>query len=289
MPVAAIEALIELLGHTTSSTVHETLEIVKAQSERLKDSVSNPIPLRAGTDMFFQYLLRSLKQPTSNSAGSGHDSFDETRQHLLRHSRLFIARAKEARNTIAVRGARYVKPGTTVLTAGGSRLVKMLLCRAAELRKKENGSVDFKVVYVMDGAKDNEPAVKALRELRVPVATVDVNSAAFSIALGKVDTVFVGAEAVAQNGAILSRMGTYQLALLAKALKKPVYAVSETHKFVRVSPTVQRDLASIGVQQGVLDFRTSNNDKVNGPAASQGQIDMTVNILHPSVRVCNVR
>ena len=45
MPVAAIEALVELLGASHSSTVFETMDLVKAQSEKLRAAVTNPIPL----------------------------------------------------------------------------------------------------------------------------------------------------------------------------------------------------------------------------------------------------
>ncbi|KAL8901390.1 MAG: hypothetical protein Q9192_000605 [Flavoplaca navasiana] len=61
----------------------------------------------------------------------------------------------------------------------------------------------------------------------------------------------VGAEGVVENGGIVSRIGTYQLAMLAKSVRKPVYVVAESHKFVRLYPLGQYDLP---VQQTVVDF-----------------------------------
>ena len=67
--------------------------------------------------------------------------------------------------------------------------------------------------------------------------------------------IFVGAEGVVENGGIISRLGTYQIAMLAKASKKPFYVVSESHKFVRLYPLGQHDL---GIEQNVVDFRTAD-------------------------------
>lgn len=276
MPVAAIEALIELLSHLTTSTVFETVEIVKAQIAHLKSSVPNPIPPTAGAELFTRTLLSSLRQETKDDDGDDHAgptriasstkmSFEDMRQYLVRNSRGFAAQAKAARAVIADVGARYVTAGSTVLTTGGSRCVKQLLLRAADRRTQLHGSPDFRVIYVMDGSPDSEIAVKALREHNVPVATVDVASAAHAMRLGKVNRVFVGAEAVCQRGGVLSRMGTYQLAMLANEHKADFYVVTETHKFAMVLPLDQIDVTRLGVKQKILDFKRS--DQENTPAS----------------------
>ncbi|PSR80657.1 hypothetical protein BD289DRAFT_440385 [Coniella lustricola] len=277
MPVAAIEALIELLSHLTTSTVFETVEIVKAQIAHLKSSVPNPIPPTAGAELFTRTLLSSLRQETKDDDGdddaagptriasSTKMSFEDMRQYLVRNSRGFAAQAKAARAVIADVGARYVTGGSTVLTTGGSRCVKQLLLRAADRRIQLHGSPDFRVIYVMDGSSDSEIAVKALREHNVPVATVDVASAAHAMRLGKVNRVFVGAEAVCQRGGVLSRMGTYQLALLANEHKADFYVVTETHKFAMVLPLDQNDVTRLGVKQKILEFKRSEDETTPAP------------------------
>lgn len=284
MPVAAIEALIELLSHTTASTVFETIEIVKSQIELLKTSVANPIPPTAGAELFMKTLLRSLRQETGDLgskmrvASNSEMSFDEMRQYLVRNSRNFAAQAKAARVAIADVGARYVTPGSTVMTSGGSRCVKQLLLRAAERRTELNGSPDFRVIYVMDGSADSEPAVRALRERGVPVSTVDLASMAHAMKLGRVDRVFVGAEAVCQRGGVLSRMGTYQLAMVAKNLNKDFYVVTETHKFAMILPMDQTDVAGrLGIKQTILDFKKGGESDVPVlESPSQWRADYTV-------------
>jgi translation initiation factor eIF-2B subunit alpha len=84
----------------------------------------------------------------------------------------------------------------------------------------------------------------------------------------------VGAEGVVENGGIVSRMGTYQMGMLAKATGKPFYVVSESHKFVRLYPLGQRDL---GIEQNVVDFRTAKGQESESgspPPGDEGVADM---------------
>ncbi|KAH7031317.1 translation initiation factor-like protein eif-2b subunit alpha [Microdochium trichocladiopsis] len=258
MPVAAIEALIETLGHSRSSTVFETMDLVKTQSAKLLASVANPIPLSHGTDLFQQYLVMSLKQdPSSKSPDSiplsPHENFEEVRQHLLRNGRLFASRAKESREKIASLGRRFIANDSVVLTHGGSRVVGTLLGRAAE-QSGSDAPRRFKVIHVINEAEATESnrVVAALRAKGVPVATIPDSAVAY--AMSKVSMVVVGAEAVTSNGGIISRLGTYQIALLAKAAQKDFFVAGEQHKFGKTFPLDQFD---IGFEQNLLDFHAS--------------------------------
>ncbi|KAK1962551.1 initiation factor 2 subunit family protein [Colletotrichum eremochloae] len=255
-PVAAIEALISLLNASGTTTVYETLDLVKRASNTLHASVNNPVPLQAGTDLFLQYLVSSLKQQegAQSAVANPHQSFDAVRTHLLRNGRLFASRAIAARDRIADAGWRFVRDGKVVLTHGASRAVSTLLFRAAD--QFGDGGVRFKVVYVRDEHRPAESGrvVRELREKGIPVAEIAESSVAHVLGLlRQVHMVIVGAEAVTQNGGIISRMGTYQIAKLAKQAGLPFYVAAESHKFVRKVPLDQRDL---GFKQHVLDFRT---------------------------------
>ncbi|OQN97350.1 hypothetical protein B0A48_16414 [Cryoendolithus antarcticus] len=251
MPVAAIEALIIALADTPATTVSETLDLVQNLTAQLKRNIPNPISLSAGTDLFQQYLISSLQRPTGNGG------FEEIRTHLVQNGRLFVERAKAARETIAGFGKHFIRDGSTVLTNGGSRVVGSLLKSAAESENASGrGSIRFKVIYVVSGVekmdKEAQDNIAALRERDVPVAVIAPTSVAY--VMDGVTQCFVGAEGVVENGGIISRMGTYQMAVLAKAMGKPFYVVSESHKFVRLYPIGQQDL---GIEQNVVEFRTS--------------------------------
>lgn len=247
MPVAAIEALIELLVQSRAVTVYETLDLVKTQSDYLKSRIPNSISLSAGTDLFQRYMINSLK-PSSTG------NFETVRQHLLSNGRLFVSRARAARDKIANYGRHFVRDETVVLTHGGSRVVGELLSKAAEA-SASGGNVRFNVIYVMNNARQSESkaVVSSLRSKGVPVATI--SEGAVGYAMGKVDLVIVGAEGVVENGGIISRLGTYQIALLAKAAGKPFYVAAESHKFVRLYPLGQYDL---GIDQEIIKFKTED-------------------------------
>ncbi|KYK61395.1 translation initiation factor eIF-2B subunit alpha [Drechmeria coniospora] len=242
-PVAAIESLVILLKAVPSTTVYETLDTVKIHSDRLKASVANPVPLTAGTDLFLHYLVSSLKQQEG--------SFDAVRTHLLRNGHLFAERANAARNGVAEAGWRFVRDGKCVLTHGASRSVAGVLARASKILPGK-----FRVIYVRDEARPAESGrvVDQLRGMGIPVAEIPEAAVAHVMGLlRQVHMVFVGAEAVTQNGGIISRVGTFQIAQLAVARKIPFYVAAETHKFVRKFPLDQRDL---GFKQEMLHFTT---------------------------------
>ena len=278
MPVAAIEALVSLLASAPSlTTISETLDLLATSVATLKRSISNPISLSAGTDLFQRYLITTLQRggsttgsSLSSSQGAGED-FQAIRAHLLSNGRLFVARAKDARRAIAAIARRFIREGSTVLTNGGSRVVGAVLRAAAEAQTRETGAPRFKVVYVSSGSGsawadvEGSGTIAALRALHVPVAVIPEAAVAYS--MGKVSMVLVGAEGVVENGGIISRMGTYQVGVLAKAASKPLYVVAESHKFVRMFPLGQYDL---GFEQNVLDFTTDNGVANVGLGVSTG-------------------
>lgn len=50
----------------------------------------------------------------------------------------------------------------------------------------------------------------------------------------------VGAEGVVENGGVINKLGTYQIALCAKSLNKPFYVAAESYKFARLYPLNQQ-------------------------------------------------
>ncbi|SLM35071.1 translation initiation factor eif-2b alpha [Lasallia pustulata] len=255
MPIAAIDSLILLLSQSTSTTISETLSLLATSTSTLKHAIPNPISLSAGTDLFQRYLITTLQRPERPphpSDSHGHD-LRALRNHLLSNGRLFVQRAKESRAAIARFGKSFVRDGSVVLTNGGSRVVGALLKAAAEDRE---GSVRFRVIYVLGqcapgGEVEGAGIVRELRRSGVPVATVPEAAVAYS--MGKVDVVIVGAEGVVENGGVISRLGTFQIGVLARSAGKPFYVVAESHKFVRLYPLGQYDLP---IEQKVVDFTT---------------------------------
>jgi translation initiation factor eIF-2B subunit alpha len=246
MPVAAIEALVSALATKSTSTFAETLEFLEAQIDLLINSVANSISLSAGTDLFKRYLIQSTQD--------GGEEFDVIRSHLIANGLTFVQNAKTARERIAKFGMQMIRDNKVVLTSGGSRVVGALLL---EVAIASHGSVRFKVIYVL-GPPSSNPSderegmdiVNKLRQLGVPVATISAEDVAY--ALVKSDMVIVGAEGVVVDGGVISRMGTCQLAIMAKRANKPFYVLAESHKFVKLKPYNSHDLP---IKQHIIDYR----------------------------------
>ena len=94
----------------------------------------------------------------------------------------------------------------------------------------KNRGVDFRVIIV-DGRPKNE-GLELLRRLSaagITLTYIDLNFA--SHVINRVTKVFLGAAALFANGCVMSRVGSAQLALVAKCANKPVIVCCETYKF----------------------------------------------------------
>ncbi|KAJ4893423.1 NagB/RpiA/CoA transferase-like superfamily protein [Raphanus sativus] len=67
-----------------------------------------------------------------------------------------------------------------------------------------------------------------LSKLDVPVKLLLDSAVAYSMA--EVDMVFVGADGVVESGGVINMMGTYQMAVVAHSMNKPVYVAAESYK-----------------------------------------------------------
>lgn len=81
---------------------------------------------------------------------------------------------------------------------------------------------------------------RVLSEKGIPCTLVLDSAVAYM--MERVDIVLVGAEAVVENGGIVNKLGTFQIATVAKAFDKPFYVAAEIYKFARLFPLRQRDI-----------------------------------------------
>lgn len=81
-----------------------------------------------------------------------------------------------------------------------------------------------------------EEVKKICDEHQIPCKLVLDSAVGLVLASSNIDAVFVGAEAVLENGGIVNRVGTLTLALVAKAYNKPFYVFAESLKFLKRFP-----------------------------------------------------
>ncbi|KAG5318691.1 EI2BD factor, partial [Pseudoatta argentina] len=116
-----------------------------------------------------------------------------------------------------------ISDGNVILTYGYSSLIHKILVEAHAAGKQ------FRVVVV-----DGRPWLEGKEQLRrltkhgIECSYILIN--ALSFIMPEVSKVFLGAHAILANGAVMSRVGTAQIALMAKAFNVPVLVACETHK-----------------------------------------------------------
>ncbi|KAI3364334.1 hypothetical protein L3Q82_011140 [Scortum barcoo] len=129
-----------------------------------------------------------------------------------------------AATAIAKSSIEKISDGDVILVYGCSSLVNHILCEAFEKNRK------FRVIVV-----DSRPRLEgreALRRLvQRGISCTYVLISAVSYILPEVSKVFLGAHALLANGYVMSRVGTSQIALVAKAFNVPVLVCCETYKF----------------------------------------------------------
>uniref|UniRef100_A0A673NBJ9 Translation initiation factor eIF2B subunit delta n=1 Tax=Sinocyclocheilus rhinocerous TaxID=307959 RepID=A0A673NBJ9_9TELE len=132
-----------------------------------------------------------------------------------------IILASEAISKYAI---EKISNGDVILVYGCSSLVNHILCEAFEKQRK------FRVIVV-----DSRPRLEGRETLRrlvkKGIRCTYVLISALSYILPEVSKVFLGAHALLANGYVMSRVGTSQIALVAKAYNVPVLVCCETYKF----------------------------------------------------------
>lgn len=151
------------------------------------------------------------------------------------------------------------------MTHGYSRVVLSVLRKAVRSDRR------ISVIATESRPQNNGVTLASrLAEEGIPVTLISDSAAAHM--MDQVDLVFVGAEAVVENGGIINNMGTYQLALVAKAHNKPFYVAAETFKMTRDYPLNQQ---SIPIQTFAPAPQTSDvpAPSVHSPRTNTQQTD----------------
>ncbi|KAI9286005.1 hypothetical protein BC943DRAFT_365405 [Umbelopsis sp. AD052] len=251
-----LETLRQVGETIQDASIYDSKEWKSLSNSRTRNPHKATIATLAGIHLFNQFVRRNSSDFTvSNHEMSDNIELEDLKATLLNGSARILEKAASARERVAETGAQFVHDNSVILVHSYSRTVMNVLQYAANVQNKR-----FKV-YVTEGrpTSDGLVAVSELQASGIPCAAVLDSAVGFI--LDKVDMIFVGAEGVVENGGIINQIGTYQIALVAKALSKPVYAIAESYKFVRLYPLNQYDLPSI--VPDIVSFSTRRKSSSN--------------------------
>nr|POE93947.1 translation initiation factor eif-2b subunit alpha [Quercus suber] len=215
--VAAIRALAAVIRASEATTMMELEIELKKASDSLKSWDKTSISLTAGCDLFMRYVTRT--------SALGYEDFNSARSRLIERAEKFGEISCKARRIIAMLSQDFIFDGCTILVHGFSRVVLEVLKTAAQNKKL------FRV-FCTEGRPDRTGLRLSndLAKLDVPVKLLIDSAVAYT--MDEVDMVFVGADGVVESGGIINMMGTYQIALVAHSMNKPVYVAAESYKVI---------------------------------------------------------
>lgn len=223
--VAAIKALAGVVRMSEASTMMELEIELKEASDALKQRHRTFLSLSAGCDLFLRFVTRTLDAEEDLAKAKG---------RLIERGEKFSEISLKARQSVALLAHDFISDRATVLVHGFSRVLLSIFTLAAA-----NGK-HFSVI-ITEGRVDGGGRRMAAELARLNIPLRVILDAAVGAYMGEVDLVLVGAEAVVESGGIINTLGTFQVAIVAKALKKPVYVAAESFKFARIYPLDQHD------------------------------------------------
>lgn len=160
------------------------------------------------------------------------DSDSDQKEYLFDAIKTYVRdQIEKAEEAISISVQEKIYDGDVILTYGCSSLIKHILEEANRRQKS------FRVIIV--GSRPRNQEHEMLRQLvgqGIDCTCVLIN--AISYVMPEVNKVLLSAHALLANGCVMSRVGTAQIALVAKACNVPVLVCCETHKF---SERVQTD------------------------------------------------
>ncbi|XP_066450446.1 translation initiation factor eIF2B subunit delta isoform X2 [Eleutherodactylus coqui] len=217
--IALLHCFKQLIRDYTTPA-HE--ELSRDLVNRLKPAISflnQCRPLSASMGNAIKYVKKEISNISRQM------SEDEAKAHLYQCIDGFIhEKIGLAAQAIAKSAAEKISEDDVILVFGSSSLVSFTLCEAHKSGKK------FRVIVV-----DSRPRLEGRETLR-RLVTCGIHCTyilitAISYILPEVSKVFLGAHALLANGYVMSRVGTSQIALIAKAHNVPVLVCCETYKF----------------------------------------------------------
>lgn len=162
-------------------------------------------------------------------------NISDIKKILLKEANLIFEEDRKICRSIGKNGLKVVKKGSTILThcnAGGLATADYGTALAVMYAAHEAG----KKISVF--ADETRPLLQGSRlttwelmKAKIPVTLICDNMAAQVMKEGKIDLVVTGADRIAINGDAANKIGTYGVALLAKAHKIPFYIAAPKSTF----------------------------------------------------------
>jgi translation initiation factor eIF-2B subunit delta len=217
--VALMKALKDFIEDYTTP---ESSELDRDLNDKLKPQITFLKECRPNS-ISMGNAIRSLKSRI-NAVPSGSTEKEAKGQLIKWMDEYVYHNVVLAAEQIAITACEKICDGDVILTYGCSSLLSKVFAKASDEGRK------FRVV-VADGRPKFEGKEMVRRIVNMGVHCTYVLASSVPYIIQEVSKVFLGAHAVMTNGCVMSRVGTSQMALVAKSHNIPVLVCCETYKF----------------------------------------------------------
>jgi ribose 1,5-bisphosphate isomerase len=207
----AAQALKEEAESYSGNEVVELLKSLHASRDELIASRPTAITLWNGV----QFVMKNTNKI---------DDCEVLRRTVIDNATLFIDRSKDALAMIGRIGAQRIPDGARVLTHCNSKAAIGVIKTAFSQGKKIEA-------YATESRPWRQGILTVNELANAGVPTTMIIDSAVRYVMKDIDAVFVGADTIASNGAVINKIGTSQLALAAHEARVPFYVCAETFKF----------------------------------------------------------
>lgn len=246
--IIAIEVLICLMKCRNIRTVQGLDEMVNDAVKKLQQTDESNCSVKSACDIFQHFITMANLDETVSYEQLKKMLLDRARMYLRKVCQFSIAWIKV--NSIKVnllhfflqmRGFRdNIARNTNHLIGSNFKL----------LTHAKSRNVAHSLSYIVNNEKNPRPlhcyvtqsmpsksGELMVRELtKHGVSCTLVPDTALGYIMPEIDAVVLGAEAVVESGGVLNALGSCSVAMIAHALRKPVYVLVESFKFLRVYP-----------------------------------------------------
>ncbi|KAJ9461700.1 Translation initiation factor eIF-2B subunit alpha [Diplonema papillatum] len=230
-PLDAVTKIITAIRGSQSLTYQGLEDDIKQVVEQYHDAEGSleSLSVVSACDIFRQFITRLSRQQLEIEIG-------DLKSMLVERGEQFLEVAKKARDVIAEQLLPFLRENTSILVHGYSDAVVAAVLHAASKRRLR--------LIVTEGRPGNEGYrfLQKLSESGCSAAVHLIPDTAVAATLSEVDIVLLGAGVVTENGGIISTVGSYQIALVAKQLNRPVYVCTESLKLAKIYPLDQTEL-----------------------------------------------
>jgi ribose 1,5-bisphosphate isomerase len=208
---AASTALAEFAQDWTGEEREVFIRDLRNVAQRLYSTRPTAVSLRNG-------ILLTLQGSQSEP------DVESIKKRIMDQSKEFVESAVMARERIAEVGSKRIPKGSIVLTHCNSMAALTTIAKAYR-----DGRVEMVFSTESRPWRQGHVTTKWLLDKGVPV-TMIVDSAVRHF-MRDIDVVMVGADTITANGAVINKIGTSQISLIAHESRVPFIVCAETFKF----------------------------------------------------------